>query len=236
MPQNFVLTLQTLARYTDIEYQEQVQNDIKKVLDSGVSSYADLLRRVQDLSVAVDIRVNMAWLIGIWGNKRGVSALLNVLKDASPPIRRQAAISLGQLGSKKAVDALSACFVEDKDIEVRKCAGYALGQIGDKRTATLLSARLLEVSEAPQVRGQAAEALGMLNSPQQAIPALKMALRDNEVEVRFWTVFALGEIGTIEVIPELETVDATDEGFLEQWGFVKDEAKQAIEAIQQRLV
>jgi HEAT repeat protein len=80
------------------------------------------------------------------------------------------------------------------------------------------------------LRAHSAEALAYLQDS-RAIPALLVALRDRAVEVRFWSAFALGELGAWQAVPELEQLARVDHTVLPGWWAVGKEAKNAIEKI-----
>ena len=71
-----------------------------------------------------------------------VPALIAALKDASPQVRENAAIALGQIGpaASVAIDSLMATFA-DEDICLRGVAAIALGRIGQATVPALTSDR-----------------------------------------------------------------------------------------------
>jgi HEAT repeat protein len=89
-----------------------------------------------------------------------------------------------------------------------------------------------DATEQPSVRGVVAEALTGPRSL-RAVPHLVAALRDPHIEVRFWAAFALGELGDASALPSLEELARTDDGVLEGWGTIRDEASAAVESIRQ---
>lgn len=72
-------------------------------------------------------------------------------------------------------------------------AVYALGNRGEKTAVVPIMNILLDKSETTWVRGQAAECLGILQKS-RAIKTLIRCSRDPSPDVRFWCVFALGQI------------------------------------------
>ena len=72
-------------------------------------------------------------------------------------------------------------------------AVYALGNRGEKTAVVPIMNILLDKSETTWVRGQAAECLGILQQS-RAIKTLIRCSRDPSPDVRFWCVFALGQI------------------------------------------
>ncbi len=63
------------------------------------------------------------------GRESTVKALIEALKDENHEVRKQAAISLGEIKAPHAVEPLIAT-LKDENPEVRKAAAWALGEIG----------------------------------------------------------------------------------------------------------
>ena len=80
--------------------------------------------------------------------------------------------------------------LESKDEQERVDAVYRL-EVRDKRALPHLLRVLLDKSESPQVRAQAAENLKEARK-RRAMKALVECSADESPEVRFWCVFALG--------------------------------------------
>jgi HEAT repeat protein len=91
--------------------------------------------------------------------------------------------------------------------DARSAAAYVLGfcRIGAARAA--LERSLEDKAEDPLVRGYAAEALGYLGESASLEPLLQQ-LDDPDICVRYWCVFALGQIGDARAIPFLEGLRA----------------------------
>jgi hypothetical protein len=81
--------------------------------------------------------------------------------------------------------------VDDPQEMKRLHAVYTLGWRHDRRAVPCLIRVLGNQQETSNVRGQAAESLGILRK-RKAIAALVEGSRDPSPEVRFWCVFALG--------------------------------------------
>lgn len=118
------------------------------------------------------------------------------------------------------------------DEETRYWAAYALLSTHDARGAECLIAAVADTDEAPRVRGQAAEALGVIALSARrggvATTPLIEALRDPEPEVRFWAAYALGQIRDRAALPALELVAASDDAVVPGWWSVRKEAADAI--------
>jgi hypothetical protein len=120
-----------------------------------------------------------------------VPALLDVLRDPHPAVRREAAKSLGVLRDRRAVPALIAA-LDDADANVRMYAAAALGEIRDPAA---LDALLRALGD-PQwcVRDQAAWAVHALADPQLA-GRLAALLQDDaaDEETVVWLLRGCGE-------------------------------------------
>lgn len=88
------------------------------------------------------------------------TALVPMLSDSDPAVRRQAALTIGFVKDATATGALSALLAGDAVPQVRKAAAWALGQIGDGTGANALLAA--ERDADPLVRSVATAALGRL--------------------------------------------------------------------------
>ena len=62
-------------------------------------------------------------------------------------------------------------------------------------------------------------------------PVLIGTLQDASSEVRFWSAFALGQLGDARAIPALEQLAMRDKTAVANWGTVREEALDAITQI-----
>ena len=84
-----------------------------------------------------------------------------LLADASPAVRRRAALAAGRIGEEAAVAALARQLRSDADDAVRAAAAFGLGEIeSDEGADALLEA--LRMTKSPAVRARAVEALGKI--------------------------------------------------------------------------
>ncbi len=233
MQDNFKANLQTIIERLPAEDQAKSQLEIDRLMAAGAISFEALLDLVNDQTIELELRMLACWVLARLGHKRAAPTLLNTLQDPLPDLRQTAAQYLGELGSKRAVQPLIAAMLDDEASEVRKMAAYGLGCLTDRRALEPLLAVLSNQNEVEAVRGQAAEVLAYLGEA-SAVPALLKALVEPEVEVRFWVVFGLGQLGDARVVPELERLAATDEAVLPGWWSISQEALDAIEAIKSR--
>jgi hypothetical protein len=119
-----------------------------------------------------------------------IDALTGALKDSDAGVRRQAAVSLGQMDNARAVPALIEA-LKDAEPGVKQRAIVALGQLGDARAAAGLAATLKDAS--PDIRARAASALGELQD-RSAVEPLIAAARDANADVRRRVAQALGNL------------------------------------------
>jgi HEAT repeat protein len=123
-------------------------------------------------------------------------SLIEALNAVAPVVRRSSAelIALGGARSKGAVDALVARLA-DPVATVRVWSAYALRSIGpDAATAVPRLAQMVGSDPDPKARVEAARALAAFGAlAGAAADALVAACADPDVDVRLWSLFALGE-------------------------------------------
>jgi len=178
--------------------------------------------------------------------KDEIDIQIDLLKDPDWVVRREAAITLGEMGDERCVEPLAAA-LRDGDWQVREVAIEGIGQIGSPAVGVLL--KLLRDWD---VRKSAIVALGkirdervleplmqqlrndefmedatdaLVNLGEPALPGLIKALKDKEELVRKQAVIALGRIKSPEAIdPLIEMLQNKD------W-FTRLTAAAALEAI-----
>ena len=178
--------------------------------------------------------------------KDEIDIQIDLLKDPDWVVRREAAITLGEMGDERCVEPLAAA-LRDGDWQVREVAIEGIGQIGSPAVDVLL--KLLRDWD---VRKSAIVALGkirdervleplmqqlrndefmedatdaLVNLGEPALPGLIKALKDKEELVRKQAVIALGRIKSPQAIdPLIEMLENKD------W-FTRLTAAAALEAI-----
>ena len=178
--------------------------------------------------------------------KDEIDIQIDLLKDPDWVVRREAAITLGEMGDERCVEPLAAA-LRDGDWQVREVAIEGIGQIGSPAVDVLL--KLLRDWD---VRKSAIVALGkirdervleplmqqlrndefmedatdaLVNLGEPALPGLIKALKDKEELVRKQAVIALGRIKSPQAIdPLIEMLQNKD------W-FTRLTAAAALEAI-----
>lgn len=226
--------LENLINSQDMRYRDEAWQAIHQVLEYDLETYTNLVAALRNPSVPLEIRETLCWILARLGNKGATPALVIALKDENPDLRKNAAIALGHLGSRSAVKDLKSRLIKDEDAGVRLCVANALGEIRDTSTINLLINRLMDTSENAQVRGQVAEALGNLGDKRAIDPLITM-LEDASDEVRFWSVYALGQLGSEQALPKLREIAATDTSTLPNWGKIREEALESIRTIEKNM-
>lgn len=133
--------------------------------------------------------------------RRAVEALITALDDDAPPVRMEAASSLGELREPAAVPALIKR-LDDGAAPVRQHAAIALGTIGHPDGFAPLARTLAE--GAPDLRFQAATSLAEVD-PARAFEPICAALGDADPQVVGAAALALGAIADVRAIPALVT-------------------------------
>lgn len=132
----------------------------------------------------------------------------------------------GALPSERQLDQVFAFFSQvarsDEDAQVRRAAAYELTFWGQKRAAKVLLEVFQKANEDPGVRGQAAEGIGanlevgddriIEKSPLRdaAIEALRAGLGEQSVEVRFWCIYALGQLFATDARAALQALEGDE--------------------------
>ena len=178
--------------------------------------------------------------------KDEIDIQIDLLKDPDWVVRREAAITLGEMGDERCVEPLAAA-LRDGDWQVREVAIEGIGQIGSPAVEVLLKllrdwdVRKSAIVALGKIRDErvleplmqqlrndefmedATDALVSLGEP--ALPGLIKALKDKEELVRKQAVIALGRIKSPEAIdPLIEMLQNKD------W-FTRLTAAAALEAI-----
>ena len=152
------------------------------------------------------VREAATWALAhVLGKLRTIEALPQLsllLTDDVPEVAAKAAFSLGQVGGDEAVQLLIGA-LEDDRVAVRDEATSALGRLPE----SLASLTAAASHPLPQVRAQVTEALGFLAHP-EAVPVLIAALEDDDADVRFSALLALGSAEGPEARRALEALTA----------------------------
>ncbi|KAA0253520.1 MAG: HEAT repeat domain-containing protein [Acidobacteria bacterium] len=173
-------------------------------LKREVSSTDDLLRLASSPQLLPEERARAVWALGVLRERKAQPVLFALLTKPmkAEVLAWETVKALAQLRPRGAAAALEEGLGHRSQL-TRKVSAWALGQLGLKRARVPLEIRLRDRREAPDVRAQAAEALGSIGA-RQAAEALIEALEDRDAGVRFWSAYALGEIGDARALAPLQ--------------------------------
>lgn len=225
--------LESIADSLSTEALATANVSVQLLLRARITSLKDLLDIAQEESGDIELRSIACWLLGRISNKGATKSLLKAFDNSNAKLYWEAAKSLGILGSKRAVRRLINYLTKGEIVDKRVAAAHALGLIGDKRALDPLSYVLLDDNEPSVLRGEIAESLANLGDSDATL-SLIQSLRDKSPEVKFWSAYALGEIGNKSALPELEWVKENDHSVLLGWGKISSEADDAIKNIKTR--
>lgn len=164
-----------------------------------------LLELLSDPSAPPEARASACYVLGSYQrSKQPVRVLAERLadRDEEPAVRVEAARAMANLGGPKALEALVQV-VEDGDerAALRARVAEALGSTLDPSAVPPLLAVLADRSVDPQVRASCAQALAYQGG-RGVGQALFAAVEEFDARLRFWSLFALGEIaGTRDAPP-----------------------------------
>ena len=118
-----------------------------------------------------------------------IRLLSSRLRGGSTQERRDAALRLGRFGEQAVSELIAA--LGDSDTGVRARAAFSLARVGSVASLDALAGRLQDQQEDPEVRLQAAVAIGRVKHP-RATEALVAALGDPSEEIRALACQGLG--------------------------------------------
>lgn len=170
--QRAVATQKLLKELPGDDY-SKIEDAMTQLKERGRSIVPALLGLLQDRSSDA-ARWRAASLLGDVGTRAAHEPLLAALKDPAPEVRTAAALSLGRLKVKTAVQPLMGLLADNKEKpSVRIAAAQALGLIGDPTASKPLRDALADRLEALQAAAAAAD-----KAVTDAETALKTARED----------------------------------------------------------
>jgi HEAT repeat protein len=114
-----------------------------------------------------------------------------MLADGETPVRIAAAKGLGQLGNRRAAEAL-ATRLDSEDFDLRMSASIALMQLGDPRGVESIS-KCLKDADAKRRERAITELIGFSNDESLTAPLIE-ALEDPSIRVRLYAAGFLGRL------------------------------------------
>lgn len=179
---------------------------MRAILDVGLDHRPAGRRTVLGVAAAAVVLGVPTAAVHPWSDARRELQLTAQLASPSPVIRRDAAWSLGALGSRGSRGALTRA-LRDTDAGTRGVAAWALGKLGDHDVVPALIGALRDPDA--HVREMAVLALGELGDA-RAVAALAPLAEDPEHGVRSVTTVALRQIGGEAAADALARLVLTD--------------------------
>jgi HEAT repeat protein len=227
MPSSFVKTLRQWIEQADSNTRTEIERDITRILERGINSLRKLIKLATDPDQDLELRLIAYWLIGKFRSKQSLPGLILGSEDSIESIRRQTADALQYFEPEEALPLLLK-LLSDENSDVRKASAHSLGLLGSAAAQPMLLTMAENQAEETEVRGMAIEALGNLGDV-TSLPILLRLLDDPSPDIRFWAVFALGELGDARAISYLESISLHDKT-MTKFGAID---KEVIEAINQ---
>jgi len=222
--------LNDAVEQVDSSMRSKALHDMNLILDFGVNTFTKLLATASNDVLPTEIRSIACWFLSRLGDDHAVPALLKCLNDRSSDLRCEATRAFGTMGIIGTVSILINTLKCDPSKDVRFHAIYALGLLADPKALEPIIETLIDTSEEPEVRGMAAETLSVFSS-HRTVETLIDCLSDPMVEVRYWSAFALGQLGAKQAIAALRHLASTDGSLMSDGSSIKDEATDAIKKI-----
>ncbi len=168
----------------------------------------------------------------------GARRLLKTLAESEDETEIVAAAqALSKTGGRQVRRGLERLLTSQGSPRVRAQAAWALGfhPQGAEAVDSLLRT-LGDLRDDPDIRAHAAEALGHMadrlgDREADVLAALLRSLTDTSAYVRFWSAFALGNLGDPRAIPALERLAERDTQSVPGWWSIRKEALDSIEQI-----
>ena len=143
----------------------------------------------------------------------------SLTSESIPYIRKYAALKLGEIGDKRAIEYLIAA-VADENMEVRMAAAKSLGKLGDESLVEKLISTLKDSNE--YLREQTIQSL--IQMGELAVPSLIKALKSDDWMLPYCAIKALSRIDDERTIKALVNLLEDDSNVYVQ--------KAAIEALE----
>jgi len=168
----------------------QAAEELGHLGEKAIPCIPDLIKTLKDPDGGVRAKAIIA--LGFLEATEAVLPMIDALEDQDEMVRSSAVAALSFLKDQRAVQPLLQ-LLGDKNNELRDRVLRALGRIGDLAAVKPLIHALKD--PIPFVRWGAAVGLGFLNSPEAVEPLISCALYDEDCNMRWRAVEALGNIG-----------------------------------------
>lgn len=210
-----------------------VRADLARIRAAGIDSVDTLESIIKNGDTPQETRLAGCWLLARLMPPSAPATFFTLFSSPIPELRAAGTRYFAEVKGSGHDEEIIQLLRTDQDREVRFAAAYALGLIGrDSAISSILEAAQ-DTREETRVRGAAIEALADIRNP-RVIQDLIPLLKDPASEVRFWTIFTLGQLGDASIIADLEHLRDTDEAVVPGWRSIREECDEAIRNIHER--
>jgi HEAT repeat protein len=204
----------------------------------------DLVRIARARSESDDVRETAVWELASAAPGRMLE-LSDIIFDETAPemVRGVIALKLEYVEDERAVAVLRKGLARDLHELVRYLSASALGFHKSSKDAAVadLAAILLDTTDAPQVRGYAAEALahthqwhGIRPVPREVSRAIRATVDDPDDVVRSEAIWALAQIANVRDIALLERILAAERARASVDAWILADVEEAIRGLYSR--
>ncbi|MBW3635684.1 MAG: HEAT repeat domain-containing protein [Armatimonadetes bacterium] len=153
----------------------------------GEPAVAPLLESIN--SPEDSVRRWSAEVLGKLGRKEVADVLIAKLPEEVIDVQKSLVIALGELRDTKATPVLLP-FLDNENVDLVRHAAEALGRIGDARAID----PLIRCLDSPSIDVRKVVASALVDIGAESVPALTIALRHHNHNVRMWVAEALGSL------------------------------------------
>jgi HEAT repeat protein len=168
----------------------------------GTAAALEWMPVIQNLAQGdAQARSTATYALGRLPLEQSEDLLTSLLKDPNSEIRREAAQSLGRIGSPRVIPALVEALAGQAELRhnARKSLGKIVRRHGDETVKEI--ARLAGEATRPEIRSELGDVLGRLRSPAAVEPLMKL-LKDPEWRVRWKVLKAFQRLARHITLPE----------------------------------
>lgn len=218
-----------------------MKENLKRLLNLGILSFNDTYKIINDVNIDVRDKNTAIWMLGRLdvNVKKTANLLLGILKSNKQELWSESANSLSLLKDKRTINSLFNIMSKDKVVERRMNAAYVLtGMLGVLTNKKLLNFFLkiaADRNENVDLRVQVLEGIAYYLSfkkLKRPLIILRKLLRDRNVKIRFWSVFAVGSAKDKRSLPILKHLAKYDRSICPQFWSINKEARNAVHRIE----
>lgn len=158
-------------------------------------------------SLVPDIRWAAAFELANRKDRHAVEAIIRAMRDPDTVRVCVMAQALGRIKDPRALSPLTEAAFDLDNRDLRLCAIQSLGMLKDTRAIP----KLIEALETRNMPVAAADALARIGDERGVVPIIKAAA-DNELTL--WMVMALGELGSSQALPYLQTLSDNNKAII----------------------